>query len=163
MKLTTRLLAVAVIAVFLAGCNKKSNDHSEARFKSMTLTQKAQYLLNSNDTDASHNNDFDPVLYKQVMTELENKTDSQSEQLKAQLYLKHGVWSIDFGVMHGAKNMRVAVTQSLEDFIHTLQIDPNNQAAKQQIKQILDVYKTMPDKSVPQKVVPQLKKLGFMK
>ena len=129
----------------------------------MTLSQKEEYLLNSNDTDSNKNNDFDPALYQQVMAELENKNDAQSQQVKAQLYLKHGVWSIDFGVTHGAKNMRAAVTQSLEDFIHTLEIDPNNQAAKQQINQILNVYKTMPGKSVPEKVVPQLKKLGFLK
>ena len=162
MKFMTRFLAVGILSILLAGCNKKSGTNSEARFKSMTLTQKAQYLLNSNDTDSNHNNDFDPTLYKEVMAQLQDKTDNQSEELKAQLYLKHGVWSMDFGIAHGAKNMRVAVTQSLEDFIHTLKIDPNNQAAKRQITQILDVYKTMPGKSVPQKVVHDLKKLGFI-
>ncbi len=67
MKLSTSILAVGVFAMVLAGCNKKAKTTTDSRFKSMSLSQKENYLLNSNDTDSNKNNDFDPALYQQVM------------------------------------------------------------------------------------------------
>lgn len=170
MKLSYSFIGLTMLTISLVGCNKKSktqnvntSTYNEARFKNMSLAQKEQFLLNANDTDASTSDNFDPVLYKHVMSQLKDKNDPQSKKIEAQLYVKHGVWSMDFGVMHGAKNMRAAVTQSLKDYIHALELEPSNQAAKMRINQILNIYKTMPNKSVPSVVVPKLKQLGFMK
>jgi hypothetical protein len=57
--------------------------------------------------------------------------------------------------------MRQAVTESLHDFINVLKMNPGNKKARAEINQILDIYKTMPNKSVAKEVVPDLQKLGF--
>lgn len=147
----------------VAACQKNvdKTDRTAQKFKGMTLQQKADYLINSNNNDQDPTNDFDERLYKQVVAQLKQKNDEQSKQLLAKVYLKHGIWSIYSGPSSGTGNMHQAVTQSLKDFINVLDIDPQNKEARDQINQILQIYRTMPDKSPDPSLIPKLRKLGF--
>lgn len=169
MKLRTTILFLALSGLLMAGCsNKKADSKSNgnntadaiaARFQNKTLKQKAEYLINSNNMDQNKNNDFSPALYQQVVKQLKAKNDPASQNLLAQVYLRHGMYKLYNGPIKG--NMHEAVTESLQDFINVLHIDPHNQKARHEINQILNIYKTMPNKSVAKPLVPKLQKLGF--
>lgn len=159
-----KLLLILVIPMFIvAACQKNTDktDRTAAKFKGMTLQQKADYLINSNNNDQDPTNDFDERLYQQVVAQLKGKNDEQSKDLLAKVYLKHGIWVIYSGPSSATGNMHQAVTQSLKDFINVLDIEPHNQQARDQINQILQIYKTMPDKSPDPSLVPKLRQLGF--
>lgn len=161
-----------IIGLSLIACKKKSsktsplNEGSQtmipAKLESASLQDKVNFLLNSDNTDQDTSNDFNPALFREVVPQLEKKNDAQSKQTLAKLYLKDGIWNMYYGPYTATAKMRLAVTVALKDFIQVLKLDPNNQEAKHQITQIIDVYKTMPNKSVPKAVVPDLKKLGFL-
>ncbi|HKJ31527.1 MAG TPA: hypothetical protein VKA34_06845 [Balneolales bacterium] len=171
MKIRTTVIFLALSGLILAGCSNKKSDNSSsntgnnntqaiaARFKGKTLKQKAEYLINSNNMDQNKNNDFSPALYKQVVSQLKTKDDSASQHLLAQVYLRHGMYKLYNGPVKG--NMHEAVTESLQDFINVLNMEPHNKKARAEINQILKIYKTMPNKSVAKELVPKLQKLGF--
>ncbi len=167
-----RLIFSLLTGLILIACSQKPKTVSPeaegssmaipANLKAASLQQKVDYLLNSDNSDRDKSNDFNPALFEEVVPQLQKKDDPQSKHELAQLYLKHGIWNMYYSPYTATPKMRIAVTAALKDFIHVLQIDPGNQEAARQINQIIDVYKTMPDKSVPEEVVPQLKKLGFL-
>lgn len=168
MKLRNIIVLLVFSGLVFAGCSSKKAKNSSksgnseviaARFKNKTLKQKAEYLIHSNDMDQNKKNNFSPALYSEVVRQLKAKHDTASQHLLAQVYLRHGVYKIYHGPVHGS--MRKAVTESLQDFIRVLKIEPQNKKARAQIEQILNIYKTMPNKSVAKSLVPELKKLGF--
>lgn len=166
------ILAGLSIGLVVIACNKKTPETSPqnegaqamipAKLESASLQEKVHFLLSSDNSDQNPSNDFNPALFKEVVPQLEKQKNSQATQELAQLYLKDGIWNMYYGPYTATAKMRLAVTAALKDFIHVLELDPGNQEAKHQITQIIDVYKTMPNKSVPQEVVPDLKKLGFL-
>lgn len=157
------LIVFGLPLLVLAACHKNidKTDRTAEKFKGMTLQQKADYLINSNNEDQDPSNDFDERLYQDVVSQLQSKNDDGSKQLLAQLYLKHGVWVIYSGPSSATGDMHAAITQSLKDFINVLDIDPQNAQARAEINQILQIYKTMPDKSPDPSLVPKLRQLGF--
>jgi len=166
------LIAGLCIGLSMIACSKKTSKTSPqkegvqmtipAKLESASMQEKVNYLLNSDNTDQDTSNDFNPALFDEVVPALEKQNDPKSKQELVQLYLKHGIWNMYYGPYTATAKMRLAVTVALKDFIRVLELDPHNQEATRQINQIIDVYKTMPNKSVPEEVVPDLKKLGFL-
>jgi hypothetical protein len=170
MKLRFIITVMTLTGLAMTGCsnNKKASANNNpdskdaaivARFQNKTVKQKAEYLINSNNMDQNKDNDFSPTLYKDVVSHLKAKSDTASQNLLVKVYLRHGMYELYNGPVSG--KMREAVTESLHDFINVLKMDPGNKKARAEINQILDIYKTMPNKSVAKEVVPDLQKLGF--
>ncbi len=57
--------------------------------------------------------------------------------------------------------MRDRMTSALEQYIQVLKLNPNNQQARKEIKQIMGIYNTMPEKSPGEDIVEELNELGF--
>ena len=57
--------------------------------------------------------------------------------------------------------MRDRMTSALEQFIATLNINPENEQARSQIEKIMGIYNTMPDKSPGEEILADLRELGF--
>ncbi|NIT58742.1 MAG: hypothetical protein GWN00_21715 [Aliifodinibius sp.] len=57
--------------------------------------------------------------------------------------------------------MRDRMTSALEQFIEVLELNPDNEKARQEIRQIMGIYNTMPDKSPGDDIISELNELGF--
>lgn len=101
--------------------------------------------------------------YSQALTMLEdlnpNDTDADISLLREKTHLNYGMYMM----VRGPENstMRDRMTSALEQFIATLNINPKNQQARSQIKKIMGIYNTMPDKSPGEDILSDLRELGF--
>lgn len=101
--------------------------------------------------------------YSQALTMLEdlnpNETDADISLLREKTHLNYGMYMM----VRGPENstMRDRMTSALEQFIATLNINPKNQQARSQIKKIMGIYNTMPDKSPGEEILADLRDLGF--
>jgi len=101
--------------------------------------------------------------YSQALAMLEdlnpNDTDADISLLREKTHLNYGMYMM----VRGPENstMRDRMTSALEQFIATLNINPKNQQARSQIKKIMGIYNTMPDKSPGEDILSDLRELGF--
>lgn len=87
------------------------------------------------------------------------ETDADLDRLKEKTYLNYGIYLEYRGPEEST--MRDRMTSALEQYIAVLRINPQNQKARSEIDQIMNIYSTMPDKSPGQDIVSQLNELGF--
>ena len=101
--------------------------------------------------------------YQQAI-ELLNDTDSTQieadlSKLKEKTYLNYGLY-LEYRGPEGS-SMRDRMTSALEQYIKVLNINPKNQKARSEVKQIMGIYSTMPDKSPGEEILTDLRELGF--
>jgi len=101
--------------------------------------------------------------YTQALDILENanpeQTDADLPRLKEKTYLNYGLYLEYRGPEDST--MRDRMTSALEQFIEVLKLNPNNEKARQEIRQIMGIYNTMPDKSPGNDIISELNELGF--
>lgn len=101
--------------------------------------------------------------YEQALNLLDDANPSETEadidRLKEKTYLNYGIY-LEYRGPEGS-TMRNRMTSALEQYIAALKINPENQKARSEIDQIMNIYSTMPDKSPGQDIVSQLNELGF--
>ncbi|MGM0588024.1 MAG: hypothetical protein ACQETE_06410 [Bacteroidota bacterium] len=78
--------------------------------------------------------------------------------LKEKVHLNYGLYLEYRG---GDKDMRDRMTGALRQFIKTLQINEGNDKARAEIEQIMSIYQTMPNKSIPEDIITNLQELGY--
>ena len=86
-------------------------------------------------------------------------TEADLEKLKEKTYLNYGLY-LEYRGPEGS-SMRDRMTSALEQYIRVLNINPENQKARDEIKQIMSIYGTMPDKSPGEEILTDLRALGF--
>lgn len=96
--------------------------------------------------------------------ELLNSTDSSETKadlalLKEKTYLNYGMY-LEYRGPEGS-SMRDRMTSALEQYIKVLNINPENQKARKEIKQIMGIYNTMPDRGPGEEILSDLRALGF--
>ena len=101
--------------------------------------------------------------YSQALT-LINGADSSETQadlmkLKEKTHLNYGMYLEYRGPED--QTMRDRMTTALEQYIAVLRINPKNQKARKEIRQIMSIYNTMPDKSPGEEILNNLRELGF--
>ncbi len=101
--------------------------------------------------------------YTQALDILENanpeQTDADLPRLKEKTYLNYGLYLEYRGPEDST--MRDRMTSALEQFIEVLELNPDNEKARQEIRQIMGIYNTMPDKSPGDDIISELNELGF--
>lgn len=101
--------------------------------------------------------------YEQAINLLENADASETEanlaELKEKAYLNYGLYLEYRGPEDSS--MRDRMTLALEQYIKVLNINPENQKALSEIKQIMSIYSTMPDRSPGKEILEDLRALGF--
>lgn len=114
------------------------------------LTERIDQLIAEDNYEQALNllNDADPA-----------KTEADIDRLKEKTYLNYGIY-LEYRGPEGS-TMRDRMTSALEQYIAVLRINPENQKARSEIDQIMNIYSTMPDKSPGQEIVSQLNELGF--
>lgn len=101
--------------------------------------------------------------YTQALDILENadpqQTDADLSTLKEKTYLNYGLYLEYRGPEEST--MRDRMTSALQQFIEVLKINPDNEKARKEIRQIMGIYNTMPEKSPGEDIIAELNELGF--
>lgn len=101
--------------------------------------------------------------YQEAIRLLRNADDSENEadvaELKEKTYLNYGLF-LEYRGPEGS-SMRDRMTSALEQFIKVLEVNPKNQKARSEIKQIMGIYETMPDRSPGDEILKDLEALGI--
>ncbi len=135
-----RYFSLLLLLILFISCSSDSpenlNEHIDQLISEDNYSQAIQVL-----------NDSDPT-----------KTDNL-DRLKEKTYLNYGLYLEYRGPKDSS--MRDRMTSALEQYIKVLNLNPKNQKARKEIKQIMGIYSTMPDKSPGEEIVSDLRKLGF--
>lgn len=135
-----RYLTILLLTLFLACSNNTPQDLSE---------QVDQLIAEDNYTEALELlGDVDPA-----------ETDDDIETLKEKTHLNYGLYLEYRGPEDST--MRDRMTSALQQFIEVLKINSQNQEARSEIRQIMDIYETMPDRSPGDEILNELRELGF--
>ena len=138
-RLWSNLLVIGtlMLAGGLAGCSSESPEN---------LTQQV-------------NQHIEKDQYTEALNLLDDATNqSKADSLQEKVHLNYGLYLEYRG---GDREMRARMTGALEQFIKVLEINPANQKALNEIKQIMGVYSTMPDKNPPEEILKELDRLGI--
>ena len=100
-------------------------------------------------------NDYESAL---AWLEGQDSQDPSIQLLFEKTWLNYGLHNM---ITFDAQNMRTQMNNALRCFAEVLEINPQNQVARDQISQILGVYRTMPDRSPEPDVVERLATFGF--
>lgn len=87
----------------------------------------------------------------------EDETDKA--KLREKIHLNYGIY-LEYRGPEG-KSMRERMTSSLDQYIKVLRINSKNEKARSEIKQIMGIYETMPSQSPGEKILTELRSLGF--
>lgn len=136
-----RNFAIILLAVLFVGCSGESPEN---------LSKEVDQLI------AEDN-------YNRALELIDNanpdQTDADIPRLREKTHLNYGLYLEYRGPEDSS--MRDRMTSALEHFIEVLNINPQNQTARAEIQQIMGIYQTMPDRSPGEKIMEDLRALGF--
>lgn len=136
-----RYLSLLFFALLFVACsNETPQDLSKKVDQLIAEDDYTQALNLLNDTDST-------------------ETEADLAKLKEKTYLNYGLYLEYRGPEESS--MRDRMTSALEQFIAVLRINPKNQKARSEIKQIMSIYSTMPDRSPGEEILKNLRELGF--
>jgi tetratricopeptide (TPR) repeat protein len=123
------------------GCN--SEDIPEFN----TLEEKVDYLIEQN-------------MYEEALDELENEDieDPGIRVLLEKTHLNYGLHNMN---TFDETEMRTRMNDALRQFTEVLRINPQNEVAQNQIRQILQIYDTIPNRQPEDDVIAGLREVGF--
>lgn len=142
-------IIVTLAAVMFTACSSKSGDQN-TQVNPENLSKKVDQLI-KNDK------------YDDALTLLDNQSSTQDasvdlDQLREKTYLNYGLYLEYRG--GDTKSMRDRMTGALRNYIEVLKINRQNQKALSEVKQIMGIYNTMPNKSAPDDIKQELDQLG---
>jgi hypothetical protein len=98
--------------------------------------------------------------YADALTLLEGQEESEEVMtLKEKTHLNYGLF-LEYRDSN-VTNMRDKMNGALGQYIKVLKINPDNEKAVSEIEQILGIYSTFEDRKPDEKIVEELRNLGF--
>jgi len=98
--------------------------------------------------------------YADALTLLEGQEESEEVMtLKEKTHLNYGLF-LEYRDSN-VTNMRDKMNGALGQYIKVLKINPDNEKAVSEIEQILGIYSTFEDRKPDEKIVEELRELGF--
>lgn len=88
----------------------------------------------------------------------EQESSPEVETLKEETHLQYGIHLI---YNADPAQMRENANNALRQFIAVLEINPENEKARAETNQILNIYRTFPDRQPAEDVLERLEELGF--
>lgn len=147
------LLAIFSLVLFVTACSSETDQKPTTTGNSVTIPD------NSSATERIdlwiEANDYESAL---AWLEQQDTQDPAIQLLFEKTWLNYGLHNM---ITFDAQNMRTQMNNALRCFAEVLEINPQNQVAREQISQILGVYRTMPDRSPEPDVLERLAALGF--
>lgn len=98
--------------------------------------------------------------YEDALAKLEGE-DPQDPDIRILLektHLNYGLHSMN---TFDETEMRTRMNNALEQFTEVLRLNPENSVAREQIKQIMSIYATIPDRQPEPHVIEGLREVGF--
>lgn len=136
-----RNLFFVLLAVLFIGCTGQSNQN---------VTEKVDELIAKDQ-------------YTQALELLEDANPEETEAdlatLREKTHLNYGLYLEYRGPEESS--MRERMTSALEQYIKVLDINPQNGKARTEIKQIMGIYQTMPNRTPGEEIMAGLREHGF--
>lgn len=140
----SKLSFIFLLTVFFVSCNQSSDDTVD---ENLPLAEQIDQLI--------ENNKYEEAL---SLLENEDREDPEIRLLLEKTHLNYGYYSMN---TFDLDEMRTRMNNALVQFTEVLRINPENEAAKQQISQIMGVYDTMPDRGPEPEVLEGLREVGY--
>lgn len=97
--------------------------------------------------------------YDEAITLLDSKESSETvSSLKENVHLQHGIYLI---YNADPSQMRENANNALREFIAVLEINPENEKARAEIQQIINIYRTFQNRQPDEEVIKRLEEFGF--
>ena len=141
----TRLLRtcglISLIAITLLSCSQTDDPQFES------INEQIDYMIDQN-------------RYEEALDYLDESTSDERERnrLREKVHLNYGLYSMN---TFDEDEMRTRMNDALRQFIRVLEINSDNDVARTQIDQILQVYETIPDRQPEDDVQEGLREVGF--
>lgn len=145
----TSYLPILALLITLTACGGESGAESST---SMPEPENMAQAI-----DQHIKNDNYPAALE-LLNEADPNKVANLEMLKEKVHLNYGLFLEYRGEN---QSMRDRMTGALRQYVKTLQINPDNEKARSEIKQIMGIYQTMPGKTVPEDITNNLQELGF--
>lgn len=135
-----RFFSVLLLSILFVACSSSTPEN---------LSEEIDRLISEED-------------YSRAIELLDNADDTETEanlsELREKVYLNYGLYLEYRGPEDSS--MRDRMTSALEQYIKVLEINPENQKARSEIKQIMGIYESMPDRSPGDEILEDLEALG---
>lgn len=125
-----------MLIILLSACSESTQ----------TLEQQVNSLLNEQNFD-------------EAISLLNDQPESESvSELKENVHLQHGIYLI---YNADPAEMRENANNALREFIAVLEINPNNEKARAEIQQIINIYRSFPNRQPDEAIINRLEEFGF--
>lgn len=133
-------ITVFILLILLLNC-------SGERSQNGNLNDRIDYLIEDN-------------RYEEALDILwsEDQSDPNVRTLREKTHLNYGLYSMN---TFDETEMRTRMNNALRQFTEVLKINPQNDVARNQIEQILQIYNTIPDRQPEDDVIAGLREIGF--
>lgn len=138
MKLTTVLLT---LLLFTSNCNSTTTTTPES------IEQSIAALIEKNN-------------YEEAL-DLLRKEDPSKPEILALLVDTHYKYGIYLEYYEKTQTMRDKMTSALRQYISALKLNPSHEGSIAEIQQIISIYKTFPDRTLPADIHRELSALGL--
>jgi len=92
------------------------------------------------------------------LLEEEDPQNPDTRLLLEKTHLNYGLHSMN---TFDQTEMRTRMNNALLQFTEVLKLNPENEVAREQIEQIMDIYSTIPDREPEPEVLEALREVGF--
>lgn len=136
-----RFLSVLIITALFVACSNETPENLEKRIDELIAEDNYTEALSLlNNAEASD-------------------TEADIAKLKEKTHLNYGLYLEYRGPEDSS--MRDRMTSALEQYIAVLNLNSENEKARAEIKQIMEIYETMPDRSPGEEILNDLREFGF--
>lgn len=141
-----RLFKISILlSLFLAiSCGEQEPDLVN---ENLPLPEKIDQLIQQNEYEVALS-----------LLDDENGEDETILRLREKTHLNYGLHSMN---TFDQSEMRTRMNRALSQFAAVLRINPENEAARTYIEQILSIYKTIPDRDPEPEVLDELSEVGI--
>ena len=139
-----RLITLLLLATLISCSNGEGDVEIDPN---LTLSQQIDRMIDQNRYEAA--------------LELLQEEDPQNPDTRFLLektHLNYGLHSMN---TFDETEMRTRMNNALLQFVEVLKLNPDNQIAREQIHQIMDIYSTIPDRQPDPDVLEALREVGF--
>lgn len=137
-------LSIPLFLLLLISCGESEPDVVD---ENAPLPEKIDQLIQANEYESALN----------LLSE-EDPEDPTAQQLLEKTHLNYGLHSMN---TFDQTEMRTRMNRALTQFTEVLRLNPENEVARNNINQILSIYKTIPDRDPEQDVLEGLREVGI--
>lgn len=142
----SKYLFLLITGIFLTACGETETETVKVN-EDLPLSGQIDSLIEQDEYEEALN-----------ILQSEDSSDTEIRQLLEKTHLNYGYYNMN---TFDEQEMRTRMNNALVQFTEVLRINPDNNAAREQIDQIMSVYATMPDRGPREEVLEGLREVGL--